>query len=342
MGESEASLPLYDLGVEVVETCSGVLDAYKKHPGIELAKVTLAVLGLRLDLVKSELLSSPGSNLAAVPRFAHAHPFVTWLSSFATAYAGSILGCLLTGESPLQPFTNAASLLYATLAFFFVFFSPFDLFARLFLLRPFNLLLAIAAEIYRVGNIVGGVRGAAALPLAATASFPAPLLIGLGVAKGAGSSLLLPLIRLLRTGSLAGGWSGHSNEILRPSLFLKATFWAALFVTAFQMDLLPAHVTYSVVHVFLHAFFVLLRLAATLLPDPASLDPFATPEWLLGLGLWGISVQWLTSAAAAAAPESGKSGGGGGKGPAAPAEFDKQKTKTTTTATTKKKSKKDD
>ena len=55
MGESEPSLPLYDLGVEVVETCSGVLDAYKKHPGIELAKVTLAVLGLRLDLVKSEV-----------------------------------------------------------------------------------------------------------------------------------------------------------------------------------------------------------------------------------------------------------------------------------------------
>jgi len=342
---AEASpLPLYDIGVELVESCSGVLDAYKKHPAIELAKVTLAVLGLRLDLVKSELLSSPTSSAAAVPRFAHAHPFVTWLSSFATAYAGSILGCILTGDSILQPFTNASSLLYATIAFFVVFFSPFDLFARLFLLRPFNILLAIAAEIYRVGNIVGGVRVGAAMPLASSASFPAPLLIGLGVAKGAGSSLLLPVIRLLRTGSMAGGWSGHSNEILRPSLFLKATFWAALLMTAFQMDQLPEHVTYPIVHVFLHAFFVLLRLAATLLPDPASLDPFKTPEWILGIGLWGISVQWLASSASAAAESEGKSGGGalGGRGPAAPAEFDKQKAKTTTTTTTKKKSKKDE
>ena len=56
MAAEEASpLPLYDIGVELVESCSGVLDAYKKHPAIELAKVTLAVLGLRLDLVKSEV-----------------------------------------------------------------------------------------------------------------------------------------------------------------------------------------------------------------------------------------------------------------------------------------------
>jgi len=314
------------------------LDAYKKHPAIELAKVTLAVLGLRLDLVKSELLSSPTCSASAVPRFAHAHPFVTWLSSFATAYAGSLLGCLLTGDSILQPFTNASSLLYATIAFFVVFFSPFDLFARLFLLRPFNILLAIAAEIYRVGNIVAGVRVAASMPLAATASFPAPLFVGLAIAKGAGSSLLLPMIRLLRTGGAAGGWSGHSNEILRPSLFLKATFWASLLMTAFQLELLPSHVTFAVVHVFLHVFFILLRLAATLLPDPASLDPFKTPEWIVGTALWGISVQWLTSASASVSA----TGGGGGAIPAGSSgEVDKPKSRATTT-TTKKKSKKDE
>ena len=55
MAEESSVSPLYDVGVELVESCSGVLDAYKKHPAIELAKVTLAVLGLRLDLVKSEV-----------------------------------------------------------------------------------------------------------------------------------------------------------------------------------------------------------------------------------------------------------------------------------------------
>ena len=51
----DSLFPLYDLGVELVDNCSEFLDEYKKHPGVELAKVTLAVLGLRLDLVKSEV-----------------------------------------------------------------------------------------------------------------------------------------------------------------------------------------------------------------------------------------------------------------------------------------------
>lgn len=337
----DSLFPLYDLGVELVDNCSEFLDEYKKHPGVELAKVTLAVLGLRLDLVKSELSANPSINVAAVPRFAHAHPFVTWLSCFATAYAGSILGCFLAGDSILLPFTNASSLLFSTIAFFLVFFSPFDLFGRLFLLRPFNLLLAIAAEVYRVGNIVGGVRFGAGLPMASSASFPVPLLVTMGVVKGAGSSILLPFIRLLRTGSMAGGWSGHSNEILRPSLFLKASFWASLLVTAFHLNLLPAHVTFPVLHVFLHVFFVLLRLAATLTPDASTLDPFRTPEWILGVGLWGISIQWLTSAAEEVKSSgSGSADGRAAAGKSAAAEVDKVKTKTSTA--TKKKTKKDD
>ena len=53
--EAESLSPLFDVGLELVENCSGLLDTIKKHPGIELAKVTLAVLGLRLDLAKSEV-----------------------------------------------------------------------------------------------------------------------------------------------------------------------------------------------------------------------------------------------------------------------------------------------
>ena len=55
MADESSVPPLYDVGMELVENCSGFFDAYKKHPAVELAKVTLAVLGLRLDLVKSEV-----------------------------------------------------------------------------------------------------------------------------------------------------------------------------------------------------------------------------------------------------------------------------------------------
>jgi len=338
-GMAEESLfaplgPLFDVGVEFVATSSDFLDAYKKHPAVELAKVTLAVLGLRLDLLKSEASSSSST----VPRFAHSHPFVTWLSSFCTAYAGGIVAAFLTGDSVLTPFANPDSLLFATIAFLVVFYSPFDLFARLFRWKPFHLLLAVASEIYRVGNIFGGVKLGASLPASASA-FPATLMITLGVAKGAGSSLLLPVIRLLRTGGSAGGYS-LSNEILEPTLFLKATFWASLVVTAFRLELLPVGVTFPALHLFLHVFFVGLRLASSMAADAKRLDLFKAPEMILGAGLRGISVQWLSSQPGEEVKDGGGGGGGGGGGvPAAPDNLDKAKTKTTPT---KRKSKKDD
>ena len=93
-----------------IVTSSQFFDVYKKHPFVELCKVTLSVLALRADIERTSQSASTGAN------FPKRHPFAAWLSSFLTAYAGSFLACLLMAESPLKPFCNPNSLLYVSVA----------------------------------------------------------------------------------------------------------------------------------------------------------------------------------------------------------------------------------
>ena len=78
----------------------------------ELLKVTLSVALLRPDIDRTSSSNSSSSN------FARRHPFAVWFSSFLSAYAGSILACILMAESPLKPFCNPNCLLYVTAAWY--------------------------------------------------------------------------------------------------------------------------------------------------------------------------------------------------------------------------------
>jgi len=66
-----------------VTNSSAFIDAYKKHPGIEMCKVLFSVLALRADI------RATATSTLQAQDFTRRHPFATWLSAFMTAYAGS-------------------------------------------------------------------------------------------------------------------------------------------------------------------------------------------------------------------------------------------------------------
>jgi len=304
-----------------VTTSSQFFDAHKKHPAVELLKVTLSVALLRADIDRTSSSNSSSSN------FARRHPFAVWFSSFLSAYAGSILACILMAESPLKPFCNPNCLLYVTAAWYVVFYSPFDICYRLSGSFPFNSILLLCSEMYRVGNIQSGVKYSMKSTLAKEVKLKPALMILIGGVKGCGGSLMRGVVRLVRSGSLRqsrrGSGSGSNindainnkplynvvdNEFQTPTFFSKVSFLAAGLYAAYWMSLIPPQFDYALINVAIHFFFISQRLLMALTPDPRSADPFASIESLLCLILFGKE-----AAAAAAAPEA-TGGGGDGEG----------------------------
>lgn len=298
-----------------VTTSSHFFDAHKKHPAIELLKVTLSVAVLRADMDRTSSSSSSRN-------FARRHPFATWFSSFITAYAGSILACILMAESPLKPFCNPNCLLYVTAAWYAVFYSPFDTCFRLSSSFPFKSVLLLCAEIYRVGNIQSGVKYAMKSALAKDVKLKAALMILVGGVKGCGGSLMRGVIRLVRSGALRQSRRNSSsaisttfddNEFMTPTFFTKVSFLAAGVFTAYWLSLIPPQFDYAVIHVGLHFFFITQRLLMALTPDPKNADPFATIENLFCLIFFGKELAENEDSAGAAGAGAAGSGSGDGE-----------------------------
>ena len=139
-------------------------------------------------------------------------------------FSGSILSNFFLGESPIKDFYHHQHLLLASLCWYAVFYSPFDLIARLLRFLPLRLPLGIAKEIQRTRKIYDGVQSTLAL-------YPDGYLIVvfIGAIKGerkrfdedrmrvvdsgCGGLLLSSIDRLIR-----GVWLPTQNEFLYPSL----------------------------------------------------------------------------------------------------------------------------
>jgi len=78
-------------------------------------------------------------------------------------FSGSILANFLLGESPIKDFIHYQHLLLATVCWYFVFYSPFDLINRLLRFIPIRLVIGVAKEIQRTKKIYDGVQSTYAL-----------------------------------------------------------------------------------------------------------------------------------------------------------------------------------
>lgn len=243
-----------------VTNSSAFIDAYKKHPGIEMCKVLFSVLALRADI------RATATSTLQAQDFTRRHPFATWLSAFMTAYAGSLLSSFLMGESVLKPLCNPMSLLYVTFAWYAVFYSPGDVVHKLCQVSLVQQILIVCSEMYRVGQIQSGVRYAMRSEMSKDVKLKQVLMVLVGTSKGCGGALAKAVIRLLRSGNLDASLK-RTSELESPSLFTKASFIASVIFTMYWTGKIPPSFDYAILNSVITFFFIFQRVVMSAIPE---------------------------------------------------------------------------
>ncbi|CAD5216355.1 unnamed protein product [Bursaphelenchus xylophilus] len=223
----------------------------KMYPYFDFAHYALMCCTVRDDL---------GLNATG---FSRRHPLSCWLSSMVVCFAGNFLANFLLGEPVVATFKRHDDVLLATIVWYLVFYSPFDIVYKLTKIMPIKIFLCILKETQRTYKIHHGVAYAAKL-------YPNAYIIHvmIGTAKGAGSGIIRLFEQLLR-----GVWVPSQSEILRPSFTTKACVIAAVIFTLDKSSIyinLPHEITY----LGLVLFFVYFKLSAVLLHVNDPLAPF--------------------------------------------------------------------
>lgn len=220
----------------------------KMYPYFDLAHSAACLIAIREDL---------GSG--ALP-FSRKHPLSCWFSCMTVIFAGSILANLMLGEPMLAPFKNNNQIFLATIVWYIMFYTPFDIGYKVFKFLPVKILCSALKEVYRAKKVHDGVTHAAKL-------FPNAYLvmIMIGAVKGNGEAFIQIGERLCR-----GVWTPEVIEFLRPKFPTKASVAAALvFVLDKKTDLISA--PHALVYFGIVIFFVYFKMSAMLLGIS---DPF--------------------------------------------------------------------
>jgi len=197
-------------------------------------------------------------------QFSRRHVLASWLSSMLTIFSGGLICALLLGEPPLSALKNNQLLLVATVTWYAINYSPFDVAYKAAKFLPVKILLSGMKEVYRVKKINDGVNHAAKL-------YPTGYLIMIiiGTIKGNGSGFMRMGERLSR-----GVWTPGAFELLQPSFGTKSAIAAAiLFVVDRQTDLIAA--PHALLYFFLCIVFVYFKVSSALLGVG---DPFLPLE----------------------------------------------------------------
>ena len=87
----------------------------KMYPYFDIAHSLLCALAVREDL-------GPGAQA-----FSRKHPLACWLSTMLVNFAGGMVASCLLGEPILAPLKNSPQLYIATVVWYIIFYTPFDI-----------------------------------------------------------------------------------------------------------------------------------------------------------------------------------------------------------------------
>ncbi|VDO29320.1 unnamed protein product [Onchocerca flexuosa] len=273
------------LDQEVLAGAAGRVQRLKMYPYFDLAHYILMTISVRDDL-------ATGASL-----FSRKHPLSCWLSSMLMCFAGIISANFLLGEPVIAPFKRHDDILLvicfivifnrnryckvmltlevlrnlsqdyvenATVVWYFVFYSPFDIVYKVSKLLPVRIILCILKEVRRTYKVAHGVSYASKL-------YPSSYLVHIlvGTARGAGSGILRTVEQLVR-----GVWIPAHNEVLRPSFSTKACCVASVILVVERHS---RYITapHDIIYLGIVGFFVYFKLSAILLNVQ---DPFAPFE----------------------------------------------------------------
>ncbi|ESP05698.1 hypothetical protein LOTGIDRAFT_103317 [Lottia gigantea] len=230
-----------------------VVTKLKMYPYFDIAHYLLMCISVRDDMPQPQ----------GTPPFWRKHPLSTWVSSMLICFAGGIIANLLLGEPLIAPLKDHRSILTATIVWYFVFYSPFDLVYKLTKLLPFKVPISMLKECQRAHKVYHAVIHTAKI-------YPNSYLviILIGTIKGAGSGLMKNFERLVR-----GVWVPGSNEILQPTYASKAVCLSAIVFLLERLNYIT--VPHPVVYFGVVIFFVYFKLSSIILGIH---DPFAPFE----------------------------------------------------------------
>jgi len=234
-----------------------VVTKLKMYPYFDVAHYTLMCVAVKEDQPSQQGGSSPQQP------FSRRHPLSSWISSMLICFAGGIVANLLLGEPLIAPFKDHQSILTATICWYLVNYSPFDLVYKLVKLLPCYLALSILKETQRAHKVYHGVLVAAKL-------YPSSYLviIIIGTIKGAGSGIMKSFDRLIR-----GIWIPGSNEVLQPTFATKACLVAAIVFLCERLNFIA--VPHPLIYFGIVLFFVYFKISSVVLGIH---DPFVPLE----------------------------------------------------------------
>lgn len=223
----------------------------KMFPYFDIAHSLLSALAVKEDLG------------AGAHAFSRKHPLACWLSTMLVIFAGGMVAAALLGEPILGPLKNSPQLLVATICWYVVFYTPFDIGYKVSKFLPVKLVASAMKEIYRAKKIHDGVVHAAKL-------YPNAyiIMIIIGTLKGNGAGFTKLLERLIR-----GAWTPTAMEFMQPSFYTKASVVAAIiFVLDKKSDLISA--PHALVYFGIVIFLVYFKLSSLLLGIHDPFGPF--------------------------------------------------------------------
>ncbi|XP_065202495.1 trimeric intracellular cation channel type 1B.1 [Planococcus citri] len=233
----------------------------KMFPYFFIADTVLAALAVREDL-------GPGGQA-----FSRKHPLSCWLSTMLVVFAGGMVANGLLGEPILAPLKDNQQILLATLTWYIVFYTPFDIGYKMSKFLPAKLVFSAMKEAYRCKKVYDGVSHAAKL-------YPSSyfIMIAIGTLKGNGAGFTKLAERLIR-----GVWTPTAMEFMQPSFPTKASIVASIiFVFDLKTDLISA--PHALVYFGIVIFFIYFKLSSLLLGIH---DPFIPFENLFCAFIFG-------------------------------------------------------
>lgn len=243
----------------------------KMYPYFDVAHSLLCALAVREDL---------GSGAQA---FSRKHPLALWLSTMLMVFSGGMVANLLLGEPMIAPIKNSPQLAIATIVWYVVFYTPFDIGYKIGKFLPVKLVASAMKEIYRCKKIHDGVSHAAKLYPNAYV-----IMILIGTLKGNGAGFTKLFERLIR-----GAWTPTAMEFMQPTFYTKASILASIvFVLDKKTDFISA--PHALVYFGIVIFLVYFKMSSILLGIHDPFTPFENLSCALFFGgIWDSLAKML-------------------------------------------------
>lgn len=205
--------------------------------------------------------------------FSRRHPLACWLSTIICIFSSTFLVNFLLNEPVISALGNTQQVIWVTLIWYLIFYSPFDIVFRICNFVPVKIILNCMNEIHNCKAIYQGIIHTAKI-------FPDSYFIMtfIGVVKGNGPGFTRFLGRLIR-----GSWSVNVMEFMHPSYTTKVSaLTAIIFIVNKHSEWLM--ISQSFVFFCVVSASIYFRLSAILIDVS---DPFSPFENLICLFLFG-------------------------------------------------------